>query len=348
MSSEQTPPFLVDAVRASASKMQGMKSALDARAKELDGLKAQLDSERRELEKRAAQLEAERQSIEVEREEVGAARLSVERDLASVRDDRERLSAEQTRFQDVTNALAERERAVREAEGHVERLDQEMIGRMRESQTKFLAIVDREEEVVKLQHDWLVAFETRERELQAITEQLHARAKESVELHQSLAQLEAVFKDETDRIAAQRQELAVKEQSLLEAQRYLATIIETADIGPKESGQPAPPPAEEPPTPPESPQPPVSIAPRTRPEPLEPEARRESEPKPAITKAEAMDRLTRAIEAWKRARDGGRNVADLRNTLKLAKDALQAGKYESAIHLATEVLEELQTAVVVT
>src|SRR5207245_3402235 len=130
MSSEQTPPFLVDAVRASASKMQGMKSALDARAKELDGLKAQLDSERRELEKRAAQLEAERQSIEVEREEVGAARLSVERDLASVRDDRERLSAEQTRFQDVTNALAERERAVREAEGHVERLDQEMVGRM--------------------------------------------------------------------------------------------------------------------------------------------------------------------------------------------------------------------------
>src|SRR3989442_15847547 len=40
MSAEQAPPFLVDAVRASASKMQGMKAALDARAKELDALRA--------------------------------------------------------------------------------------------------------------------------------------------------------------------------------------------------------------------------------------------------------------------------------------------------------------------
>src|SRR2546426_8921915 len=50
MPTEQAPPFLVDAVRASASKMQGMKTALDARAKELDALKAQLDSERQDLE----------------------------------------------------------------------------------------------------------------------------------------------------------------------------------------------------------------------------------------------------------------------------------------------------------
>src|SRR3989454_9113053 len=68
MPTEQAPPFLVDAVRASASKMQGMKTALDARAKELDALKAQLDSERQDLEKRAARLEGERQAIEGERE----------------------------------------------------------------------------------------------------------------------------------------------------------------------------------------------------------------------------------------------------------------------------------------
>src|SRR2546429_9786331 len=84
----------------------------------------------------------------------------------------------------------------------------------------------------------------------------------------------------------------------------------------------------------------------TSPEPVEPEDAPEPEAKPALTRAEAMDRLTRAIEAWKRARDSGRNVSEMRSTLKLAKDALQAGKYESAIRLAMEVLDDLQPAVI--
>src|SRR5881409_636580 len=225
MSTEQAPPFLVDAVRASASKMQGMKAALDARAKELSGLKAQLDSERQDLEHRAARLEVERQAIEGEREDLRAARASVDQDFATIRADRENLSAEQTRFQDAANDLAAREKALREAESNVERLDREMIGRMREAEAKFLAIVDREEDVVKLQRDWLVAFETREQELRAIGEQLHARQEESAELHHSLVHLGSVFKDETDRLAAQRQELAAKEESLLEAQRYLPRLL---------------------------------------------------------------------------------------------------------------------------
>src|SRR6266550_380515 len=346
MSTEQAPPFLVDAVRASASKMQGMKAALDARAKELDALKAQLDSERQDMEKRAARLEAERQAMEGEREEVRAARASVNQDLATIRADRETFSAEQTRFQDAANDFAAREKSLREAESNVERLDHEMIGRMREAEAKFRAIVNREEELVKLQRDWLVAFETREQELRTITEQMQARHEESAELHRSLAHLESVFEGETDRLAAERQELAAKEESLLEAQRYLATVIEAADVGPREAQRPSPPPADEPPAPTNSPPPPMSIGAPTAPEPVEPENTPEPEARPAVTRAEAMDRLTRAIEAWKRARDNGRNVGELRNTLKLAKDALQAEKYESAIRLATEVLDDLQHAVI--
>ncbi len=346
MSGEQTPPFLVDAVRASASKMQGMKSALDARARELDGLKAQLDSERRELEKRAALLEAEQESIEREREEVRATRLSLDRGLASMREDRERLSAEQSRLQELANDLTEREKVLREAESHRERLDQDMIGRMRESEAKFLAIVDREGELVKQQHEWLVAFEQHEEELRMIKEHLHAQQKESVELHKSLAHFETLFKDETDRLAAQRRELAVKEESLREAQRYLATIIETSDSGPRDKEQAIPTAEYEPPTPAEPPQLSPPVAP-LRPEPVEPEETREPEAEPAVTKTEALDRLTRAIEAWKRARDGGKDVGDMRSRLKLAKDAVQAGKYDKAIRLATEVLEELHAAVIV-
>jgi len=90
----------------------------------------------------------------------------------------------------------------------------------------------------------------------------------------------------------------------------------------------------------------MSIMAPTAPEPVEPENTPEPEARPAVTRAEAMDRLTRAIEAWRRSRDSGRDVGEMRNTLKLAKDALQAGKYETAIRLATEVLDDLQPAVI--
>src|SRR2546427_9019835 len=340
MSTEQAPPFLVDAVRASASKMQGMKAALDARAKELDALRAQLDSERQDLEKRAGRLEAERRTIEGEREEVRAARASVDQDLSTIRADRENLSAEQTRFQDAASDLAAREKALKEAESNVKRLDHEMIGRLREADAKFLAIVNREEELVKLQQDWLVAFETREQELRTIAEQMHAQQEESAELHGSLAHLESVFKDETDRLAAKRDELAAKEESLLEAQRYLATVIEAADVGAREAERPSRPPADEPPAATESPSPPMPIVASTGPEAVEVQNTPEPEARPAITRAEAMDRLTRAIEAWKRARDNGRNVGEMGSKLKLAEDAPPASKYENAIRLATEGLDE--------
>src|SRR5690348_4719541 len=87
MSNEPAPPFLVDAVRASASKMQAMKAALEARARELDHLKEKLDAERRDLEALAAGLESERRSIEGEREEIRASRASVDRDVTSARDE---------------------------------------------------------------------------------------------------------------------------------------------------------------------------------------------------------------------------------------------------------------------
>src|SRR3989441_1389784 len=305
MPTEQAPPFLVDAVRASASKMQGMKTALDARAKELDALKAQLDSERQDLEKRAARLEGERQAIEGEREEVRAARASVDQDLATIRADRENLLAEQIRSQDAANDLAVRVKALTEAERNVERLDREMIGRMREAEAKFLAIVNREEELVKLQRDWLVAFETREQELRTITEQMHARHEESAELHQSLAHLESVFRDETDRLAAQRRELAAKEESLLEAQRYLATGIEAADVGPRGAGRPRAPPADEPPAPTGSPPAPMPMGASAGPEPGEGGNKPEPEERPAGTRSEGTDRMNPAIVAREPARECG-------------------------------------------
>src|SRR3989442_4271085 len=108
---------------------------------------------------------------------------------------------------------------------------------------------------------------------------MHARQEASAELHGSLAQLESVFRDETDRLAAQRQELAAKEESLLEAQRYLATVIEAADVGPRDPERPSAPPADEPPAPTESPPPRMPIAASTVPKPVE----AENTPEPDLT-----------------------------------------------------------------
>jgi len=68
----------------------------------------------------------------------------------------------------------------------------------------------------------------------------------------------------------------------------------------------------------------------------------EIEVRPSATKAEAMERLARAVEAWKRARDSGWKVGDIRKTVKVARDAVDAGDYEEAIRLAMEILDQLQ------
>src|SRR3990170_6275123 len=49
MSSDPSAPPLVDALKASASKLKETKSVLEARARELDALKVHLDGQRDEL-----------------------------------------------------------------------------------------------------------------------------------------------------------------------------------------------------------------------------------------------------------------------------------------------------------
>ena len=61
----------------------------------------------------------------------------------------------------------------------------------------------------------------------------------------------------------------------------------------------------------------------------------------ATTRAEALERMTRALEASKKARDGGRNVSEFRKRLKIGRRAFEAGRYEEACRLADEILNML-------
>ncbi|MGQ0797039.1 MAG: hypothetical protein ACT4OI_04130 [Methanobacteriota archaeon] len=343
MSSEPPGAPLVDALKASASKLKETKSNLEARARELDALKAQLDGQREELEKQAAKLEADREGLAEARAEAQNARSAVDKDLAAVMDGREKLASEDRRIRDEAKALDARAEAVREDEGRVERLGKAFTDRMRESEARLQALVEREGDLVKMQNDWLAGFEAGSKALVTIIGEMHDRQRESVQQTASLAELQNGLRDELNRLVAEREKLEEKEKSLLEAQSYLTSALETADIAHQDGhvSAPVPPPVPAPVPDQEASEPP---APPETPPAVEYEAPEETVAKPKPTKSEALNRLTKAVESWKRARDAGWDVGDMRKTLMRAKEMLEAGDYETALRVANEMLQKLQAA----
>jgi len=346
--SSDAPPPLIDAVKASASRLKERQLALEARAKELDGIKAQLDAQRAELEGRAAKLAGDQEAVEREKESLQDVRASLERDLAAINDGRESLAKDTEQLRGRLNALEERERTVRTEEERVERLERALAGQMTESESKLHNLLERQQELIRLQTDWLEAFDSRGKELQTIGEAMHARQSELAQQHESLAALKDSFKAEVNRLLAEHEALATKEKSLREVEKYLSTALQLAEDVPKEEEVPAPqapPPANpEPVTPPPMPEVTAEPEPAAAPVmvPVQEEISEEKETKPGATKADATERLSRAIEAWKRARDAGWKVNDIRKTVKSARDAIEAGDYEAAIRVAKGIAEQLQ------
>src|SRR5437879_12242335 len=134
MASDKPSPFLVDAVKASASRFKETKNALEARQKELDTRQAELESQRVDMDRQAERLRAEREEFQKEKEQVNAGRSSIDHDLASVRMDRERGGTEEKRGQDWAGTLNEREKAVQENEDRVKRLDHEWSSHVQDSE----------------------------------------------------------------------------------------------------------------------------------------------------------------------------------------------------------------------
>jgi ribosomal protein S20 len=68
------------------------------------------------------------------------------------------------------------------------------------------------------------------------------------------------------------------------------------------------------------------------------------EPRTRVSRTEALDRMTKALETAKKARDAGRNVSEIRKSLKQARAAFEAGDYDTAAKLAEEILRDLEAA----
>jgi len=380
MASEKPSPFLVDAVKASASRFKETKNALEARQKELDARQAELESLRVEMDRQAERLRAEREEFQKEKEQVNAGRTSIDHDLASVRMDRERVGGEEKRVQDWARTLNEREKAIKENEDRVKRLDLELSSHLKDSEGKIQSLMEREElsaqreraladtierlvgmergvadrdkklakreeELIKLQNERLHALEGREREMLKISEEMYARQKESAVQHDSFVDLQTTLKEELISLASEREKLAVKEKSLLEAEKYITAALEASGIEiPMETESNNPPPPLAPEIRP--PRPPAAQAPPPAPpmEPLRDEIFEEesSEAKPRVSRADALERMTKALETAKRVRDTGRNVSEIRKVLKQARAAFEGGDYETATRLASDILRDLE------
>src|SRR5881409_1401115 len=380
MASDKPSPVLLDAVKAQASKLRETKNALDARGKELDTLRAELDARNAALENQAARLKAERDDFAQERDQVVAARSSMDKDIAGMRMERDKASAEERRVQDWARTLNDREKSIKDREDQVKRLEHELTDHLKESEGKIQALVEREElsaqreralagtidrlsvmergmaerdrklakreeELIKLQNERLNALEAREREMLKISEEMYARQKESAAQHDSFVELQTTLKDELYHLASEREKLAVKEKSLLEAEKYITAALEASGIEmpdePETKNPPPPPNAEMRP-----PRPPASQAPPPAPpmEPLRDEIFEEepSETRPRVSRADALEHMTKALETAKRARDTGRNVSEIRKVLKQARAAFEGGDYETATRLATDILRDLE------
>src|SRR6266550_2805712 len=309
MASEKPSPFLVDAVKASASRFKETKNALEARQKELDARQGELESLRVDLDRQAERLRAEREEFQKEKEQVNAGRTSIDHDLASVRMDRERVGGEEKRVQDWARTLNEREKAIKENEDRVKRLDLELSSHLKDSEGKIQSLM--------------------EREMLKISEEMYARQKESAAQHESFVELQETFRQELLRLASERERLAGKEKSLVEAEKYLAAALEASGMevdSPPEIEVKAPPP---PPTiEPRAPKPPIATptpssraAESFRDEIFEEE---HNESRPKVSRADALERMTRALETAKKARDLGRNVSEIRKVLKQARAAFRS------------------------
>src|SRR5436853_6808307 len=109
MASDKSP-FLVDAVKASASRFKETKHALDARQRELDARQADLEAQRADLERRSERLNSEREEFQREKDQVNASRAAIDRDLGTIRMEREKPSAGEKGAQEGTGAAGDSDR----------------------------------------------------------------------------------------------------------------------------------------------------------------------------------------------------------------------------------------------
>ena len=162
-----------------------------------------------------------------------------------------------------------------------------------------------------------------------------------------LTTMEQTLREELQLLAAERQQLVTKEKNLIEAEKSLATVFEATGI---EWEEPAPAPREVPLPPPKAQErPPAPEPTRSAPPPPPPKHREamEQEFEKVVSatsragKSEAIEKMNRALEMAKKARDAGNDVSEVRRILKQARTAFENQNWEEAVRLSDQIVEML-------
>ena len=192
-----------------------------------------------------------------------------------------------------------------------------------------------------MQNERTASYRQREEEFTSLMEALTRRMRDQESNTAALSAMEMTLKEELEKLAGERQRLVAKERNLLEAEKSLASVLEASGIEWETTAPPSKPyPMERPPAP----------EPRGAPPPPPPKHKETLEQEfervvaagnPRMGKSDAIDRMNKALEVAKRARDAGQDVTDVRKILKNARTAFENQNWEEAVRLSEQIVEML-------
>ncbi len=180
---------------------------------------------------------------------------------------------------------------------------------------------------------------------------LSKRMKEHETYSSSAATMEQTLKQELSKLAGERQRLATRERNIIEVEKSLSTALEAGgfDWEPTTEAKEgaAPPPAKERPPAPEPPKTTAPPPPPVKKESYDREFEKAVAAATRVSKADAIDKMNRALEAAKQARDAGQDVTEVRKILKQARTAFEAQDWDEAAKLSDDILTRLSATTTV-
>src|SRR3989304_1356962 len=366
------------AIKAKVDKLKEAQTQGEAQKKEPDLERRKLDADKRELAKMEQALEALKEDLDRRDDELSRREGELGKDRKSLHDLQEKLAGEDNRLKEWAKALQNTQQQIESLQDKAKSERDEVGARLAEANAKIVSLVEREELVasreaaladslervtkigesiagrgktraaqqedfLRLQNERVASLQRREEETSALMETFNKRMKEQEGQFTNLSTMEQTLKSELEKLAKERARLVVKERNILEVERSLASAFEASGIEWEPAGES---PAEaSPPPPPRAaggrPRGPPPPPPPKQKETLEQEFEKVVAGSGKATKADAIDRMNRALEIAKRARDAGQDVTEVRRILKAARTAFEGQDWEEAVRLSDQILERL-------
>jgi chromosome segregation ATPase len=373
---------IATAVKAKVEKLKEAQAQLEAKTKELEAERRKNDADRRELQKMEDALEKMKEDVDRRDDDLKAREGELDRGKRGLRETQEKLGAEDNRLKEWSKALQNTEDQVKALQSKSKAEYDEVAGKLAEVSAKANSLIEREEliasretalaesldrlskmseaiserekalatqqeDLIHFQNERTTALRQREQELGATLDALSKRMREQETYTSAAAAMEQTLKQELAKLGSERQRLAAKERNLTEVEKSLSNALEaggidwettpadlkeTAVLSPAKDRPPVPePPKYAPPPPPK------------QKESLEREFERAVAAATKVSKADAIDKMNRALEAAKQARDAGLDVTEVRRILKQARTAFEAQNWDEAAKLSDDILGKLGT-----